>query len=47
MNGTARVTQRLGDRIRRIQTGRVQNYALGIAIGLIVIAVSFIFVVTR
>ena len=47
VNGTARVTQRLGDRIRRIQTGRVQNYALGIAIGFIVIAVTFIFVVTR
>jgi NADH-quinone oxidoreductase subunit L len=47
VNGVARVTQDTGDRIRSIQTGRVQNYALGIAAGLIVVAVSFLFVVTR
>lgn len=47
VNGVASVTQRSGDRLRTIQTGRVQNYALGIATGLIVIAVAVIFVVTR
>ena len=47
VNGTARVTQDAGVRIRHIQTGHVQNYALGIATGLIVIAVVVIFVVTR
>ena len=34
VNGTGTVTQLAGDGIRRIQTGRVQNYALGIALGL-------------
>ena len=43
VNGVGSVTQGAGDSIRRIQTGRVQNYALGIAIGLIVIAILFIF----
>jgi NADH-quinone oxidoreductase subunit L len=47
VNGTARVTQDAGGQLRHIQTGRVQNYALGIAVGLIVIAVSVIFLVTR
>jgi NADH-quinone oxidoreductase subunit L len=47
VNGTARVTQDAGDRIRHIQTGRVQNYALGIAVGLIVVAIAVLFVVTR
>jgi NADH-quinone oxidoreductase subunit L len=42
VNGTGAVTQSSGDRIRRIQTGRVQNYALGIAIGLVVMAALFI-----
>ena len=37
--------RRPGDEIRHIQTGRVQNYALGIAGGLIVIAVELIFLV--
>jgi NADH-quinone oxidoreductase subunit L len=43
VNGVGAVTQRVGDDVRHIQTGRVQNYALGIAIGLIVIAGLFIF----
>jgi NADH-quinone oxidoreductase subunit L len=42
VNGVGTVTQRIGDDVRQIQTGRVQNYALGIAIGLIVIATVFI-----
>ena len=43
VNGTGTVTQRVGDGIRRIQTGRVQNYALGIALGLLVMVALFIF----
>jgi hypothetical protein len=47
VNGIAALTQSTGRGIRQIQTGHVQNYALGIAAGLLVIAVSYIFVVTR
>ena len=47
VNGIAGVTQKAGDEIRQVQTGRVQNYALGIAVGLIAIAVSIIFLTTR
>ena len=36
-----------GRRLQRVQTGRVQNYALGIAIGLIVMAGSFLFLAGR
>jgi len=42
VNGVGVITQRVGDDVRHIQTGRVQNYALGIAIGLVVIAALFI-----
>jgi NADH-quinone oxidoreductase subunit L len=42
VNGTGTATQAAGDRIRRVQTGRVQNYALGIAIGLVVMVGLFI-----
>jgi NADH:ubiquinone oxidoreductase subunit 5 (subunit L)/multisubunit Na+/H+ antiporter MnhA subunit len=42
VNGIGTVTQSTGDGIRRIQTGRVQNYALGIALGLVVIAALFL-----
>jgi NADH-quinone oxidoreductase subunit L len=42
VNGTGSATQAAGDRIRRVQTGRVQNYALGIAIGLVVMVGLFI-----
>ncbi|MDL2335861.1 MAG: proton-conducting transporter membrane subunit, partial [Chloroflexota bacterium] len=47
VNGIAALTQSTGRGIRQIQTGRVQNYALGIAAGLLVIAVTYIFVVGR
>jgi NADH-quinone oxidoreductase subunit L len=47
VNGIASVTQKLGDDVRQVQTGRVQNYALGIAIGLILVAISIIFLTTR
>jgi NADH-quinone oxidoreductase subunit L len=42
VNGVGAVTQTIGDGVRHIQTGRVQNYALGIAFGLVVIAALFI-----
>ena len=42
VNGVARLTTASGMRLRRLQTGRVQNYALGIAIGLIAMAVGFL-----
>jgi len=47
VNGIASLTQSTGRGIRQIQTGHVQNYALGIAAGLLVIAVTYIFVVAR
>ena len=37
VNGVAHAVQSAGSEVRHIQTGRVQNYALGIAAGLIVL----------
>jgi len=45
VNGIAALTQSTGRGIRQIQTGRVQNYALGIAAGLLVVAVTYLFVI--
>jgi NADH-quinone oxidoreductase subunit L len=45
VNGIGSLTQQAGGDIRRIQTGRVQNYALGIATGMLLIAVTYLFVV--
>jgi NADH-quinone oxidoreductase subunit L len=45
VNGIGTLTRDAGGGLRRIQTGRVQNYALGIAIGLIVMAGSFLVIV--
>ena len=45
VNGVGSLTRDAGGGLRRIQTGRVQNYALGIAIGLIVMAGSFLLIV--
>jgi NADH-quinone oxidoreductase subunit L len=42
VNGTGSVTQAAGERVRHLQTGRVQNYALDIAIGLVVMIAVFI-----
>jgi NADH-quinone oxidoreductase subunit L len=42
VNGIGEATRNAGGGLRRIQTGRVQNYALGIAIGLLVMAGSFL-----
>jgi len=47
VNGVGSLTQGAGRGIRQIQTGRVQNYALGIAAGLLVMAVTYMFVVAR
>jgi NADH-quinone oxidoreductase subunit L len=44
VNGIASLTQGTGRGIRHIQTGRVQNYALGIAAGLLVFAITYMFV---
>jgi NADH-quinone oxidoreductase subunit L len=37
VNGTAAVMQRAGGRLRRIETGYVQEYALGIILGAIIV----------
>jgi NADH-quinone oxidoreductase subunit L len=47
VNGVGRLTVDAGRGLRRVQTGRVQNYALGIAIGLIVMAGSYLLIVAR
>jgi NADH-quinone oxidoreductase subunit L len=45
VNGLGALTRDAGGSLRRIQTGHVQNYALGIAIGLLVMAGSFLVIV--
>ncbi len=47
VNGVGAVTTLAGRELRRIQTGRVQNYALGIALGLLVMAAGFLVATTR
>jgi NADH-quinone oxidoreductase subunit L len=47
VNAVGRDTIASGRGLRRIQTGRVQNYALGIAIGLIVMAGSYLWLVAQ
>ncbi len=47
VNWIGRSAGGLGTGLRRVQTGRVQNYALGIAIGLIVMAGSYLVLVAR
>ncbi len=47
VNGVGRLTIDAGRGLRRIQTGRVQNYALGIAIGLLVMAGSYLLIAAR
>ena len=41
------MTTAAGMRLRRVQTGRVQNYALGIAVGLIAMAVGYLLIAAR
>jgi NADH-quinone oxidoreductase subunit L len=47
VNAIGRGTVDAGRDLRRIQTGRVQNYALGIAVGLIVMAGSYLLLAGR
>jgi NADH-quinone oxidoreductase subunit L len=42
VNGIGALTRRSGSGLARVQTGRVQNYALGIAIGLLAMAGSYL-----
>jgi NADH-quinone oxidoreductase subunit L len=47
VNGIGTVTTDAGMWLRRVQTGHVQNYALGIAIGLIAMVLGYLFIVMR
>ncbi|MBI3745411.1 MAG: NADH-quinone oxidoreductase subunit L [Chloroflexi bacterium] len=47
VNGIGSVTRRSGSGLARVQTGRVQNYALGIAVGLIVMVGSYALLASR
>jgi hypothetical protein len=47
VNGTGAVTSGAGRALRRVQTGRVQNYALGIAFGLVVMAGAYLLMASR
>ncbi|MFL5755588.1 MAG: NADH-quinone oxidoreductase subunit L [Chloroflexota bacterium] len=47
VNGLGALVRDSGTGLRRVQTGRVQNYALGIAIGLLVMAGSFLVIAAR
>ncbi len=47
VNGIGTVTTRAGLGLRRVQTGRVQNYALGIALGLIAMAIGYFLIAVR
>jgi len=42
VNGTAWIAQRLGGMLRKVQTGRVENYGLGMAAGLVVVLVAYL-----
>ncbi len=47
VNNVGTVTRRSGGGLARVQTGRVQNYALGIAVGLILMAWAYLAVTAR
>jgi NADH-quinone oxidoreductase subunit L len=47
VNSVGRATLKTGRGLRLVQTGRVQNYALGIAVGLLVMAGSYLLLVQR
>jgi NADH:ubiquinone oxidoreductase subunit 5 (subunit L)/multisubunit Na+/H+ antiporter MnhA subunit len=47
VNGLGAVTRASGRGLSQVQTGRVQNYALGIALGLLVMAGSYLFIAGR
>ncbi len=44
VNGIGFATAAAGMRLRRVQTGRVQNYALGIALGLLAMMAGYLFI---
>jgi NADH:ubiquinone oxidoreductase subunit 5 (subunit L)/multisubunit Na+/H+ antiporter MnhA subunit len=45
VNGTGWLAERIGGLLRRLQTGRVQNYGLGIAAGLVIVLLVYATVV--
>jgi NADH-quinone oxidoreductase subunit L len=47
VNSIGALTRRSGGSLARVQTGRVQNYALGIALGLIAMAGSYFLILGR
>ena len=47
VNGIGAATTGAGARLRHVQTGRVQNYALGIAIGLIAMVAAYLLILIR
>jgi NAD(P)H-quinone oxidoreductase subunit 5 len=47
VNAIGSVTRASGGRLSRVQTGRVQNYALGIALGLLVMAGAYLVIAGR
>jgi NADH:ubiquinone oxidoreductase subunit 5 (subunit L)/multisubunit Na+/H+ antiporter MnhA subunit len=47
VNGIGSVVRRSGGGLAKVQTGRVQNYALGIALGLIAMAGSYFLILGR
>jgi NADH-quinone oxidoreductase subunit L len=47
VNGVGTVTRATGSGLRRVQTGRVQNYALGIAVGLIAMTIGYLIIAAR
>jgi NADH-quinone oxidoreductase subunit L len=47
VNGIGALTRRTGGGLARVQTGRVQNYAFGIAVGLLVMAGSYLVIAGR
>ena len=42
VNGTGRLTEQIGTKMRVLQTGFVRTYALGMVIGSIVVVIYFI-----
>jgi len=47
VNGVGRLGVGTGDRLRVVQTGRVHNYALGIAFGLIAMVGAYLVIAGR
>ncbi|HEX9634502.1 MAG TPA: NADH-quinone oxidoreductase subunit L [Candidatus Limnocylindria bacterium] len=42
VNGIAWIAQRLGGLLRKVQTGRVENYGLGMAAGLVLVLIAYL-----